>query len=263
MCFSWFFSVSVGDCGAVTSNLAATASLRILYLYYSQITISFNSVESELPRASLYEARIHPRVVTDLRTTCWDSRFYVNLKYSSRNMKTRLTLKFSFACFESLPPTTGWHRPSEHTHTFCQCLTSASSAIFFFSFYFNDNSWLEVNWFAAFSEPCVFFFSWRIFKMILTAVGIGCGQLYFKETLSPAVQFLAQLCIIIHTFFQFNISVSCFRDFDLAFFMLLHKLKPLVYKHFFRRDVTLQDYEDRQKEFRTGNNFIWSLTSQH
>jgi len=32
--------------------------------------------------------------------------------------------------------------------------------------------------------------------MIIAAVGIGYGQLYFKETLSPAVQFLAQLCII-------------------------------------------------------------------
>jgi hypothetical protein len=44
-------------------------------------------------------------------------------------------------------------------------------------------------------SPVSFFF-WSVFKMIITAVGIGCGQLYFKKTLSPAVQFLAQLCII-------------------------------------------------------------------
>jgi hypothetical protein len=42
--------------------------------------------------------------------------------------------------------------------------------------------------------------------MIITAVGIGCGQLYFKETLSPAVQFLAQMYII-GTVFNFTYLV--------------------------------------------------------
>ena len=42
---------------------------------------------------------------------------------------------------------------------------------------------------------------WGLIKMIITTVGVGYGQLYLKETLSHAVQFLAQLCVIIHTLF--------------------------------------------------------------
>jgi len=173
MCFPLFFSVYVGDWRAITSNLTAIATLRILYLYYSQMTISFTSVQSELPRASLYDARINIRVVSDLRTTCWDPRFYKNLSYCSRNMikdwPWRLHSRVLWVC---PPPLADAGRQDTHSASVWQGACSVILLRFIllqWQFMVRSELVCVIQW------ALRLFFSCGIFKIIIRAVGIGYG----------------------------------------------------------------------------------------